>query len=69
MEWPTTILAGIGVLVVIPVYVFYWKGEAIRARSKFALSLEGERKARGHHVVSEREKAQTGHFEQSERKV
>ncbi|KAF8996092.1 MFS general substrate transporter [Hymenopellis radicata] len=69
LEWPSTILGCIGILVVIPVYIFYWNGPAIRERSKFALTLDSERKARGHHVASEREKAQTGHFEVAERKV
>jgi len=29
------------------IYVFYWKGPEIRARSKFALSLAEEREDRG----------------------
>lgn len=47
LEYATTILACIGVLVVVPIYVFYWNGPAIRARSKFATTLAHEREARG----------------------
>jgi hypothetical protein len=31
-------------LLMIPIYVFYFYGEWFRARSKFALSIAGERK-------------------------
>ena len=44
LEIPTTILAGIAILVTIPIYVFYWKGPAIRERSKFAQVLASDRK-------------------------
>ncbi|KAF7502696.1 hypothetical protein GJ744_005260 [Endocarpon pusillum] len=47
LEWPTTILAFLAILVTIPIYVFYWKGPAIRKRSKFAQVLASDRKARG----------------------
>lgn len=44
--WPSVMLAGFGFMVVVPVYVFYWRGAQIRARSKFAMGLavcgEGE---------------------------
>lgn len=43
LEWPTTILAIIALFVTIPVYVFYFKGEWFRERSKFAQTLKGER--------------------------
>jgi len=33
--------------VVIPIYVFYWKGPAIRDRSKFAKTLAEDRKKEG----------------------
>lgn len=40
---PTMILFGIGVLLCIPVYVFYFKGEWFRKRSPYACQLEQER--------------------------
>ncbi|ODM24317.1 hypothetical protein SI65_01975 [Aspergillus cristatus] len=43
LQWASTLLGCIGVLVMIPIYVFYWKGPAIRARSKFAQTLEADR--------------------------
>lgn len=47
LEWPTTILAALGVFVAIPVYLFYWKGPWIREKSKFAQTLASDRKAKG----------------------
>ncbi|KZP18400.1 hypothetical protein FIBSPDRAFT_1046268 [Athelia psychrophila] len=47
LEWASTLLACLAVVVVVPIYVFYWKGPAIRARSKFAQTLESDRRARG----------------------
>lgn len=44
-EYASTVLACLSVVVVIPVYIFYWKGPAIRAKSKFAESLAAENKA------------------------
>jgi hypothetical protein len=41
------LLAGLAFLVTIPIYVFYWKGPAIRARSKFAVRLASNRAAAG----------------------
>ncbi|KZT28798.1 sugar transporter [Neolentinus lepideus HHB14362 ss-1] len=35
-EWASTLLGFLGILVVIPVYIFYKEGPAIRARCKFA---------------------------------
>ncbi|KAM0543849.1 hypothetical protein ACHAPJ_012086 [Fusarium lateritium] len=46
-EYASTILAGAAVLVVIPIYVFYWKGPVIRDRSKFAKTLADDRKKEG----------------------
>jgi hypothetical protein len=40
LEYASTILACLAVLVTIPIYIVYKKGPAIRAKSKFALSLE-----------------------------
>lgn len=44
VEYATTILACLSCLVVIPIYVFYWKGPQVRERSKFAQSLAAIRK-------------------------
>lgn len=44
--WGSTLLAFLAILVVIPIYVVYWKGPTIRSRSKFALSLADEREAK-----------------------
>lgn len=43
--YPSVILACLAVLVIIPVYYFYFKGEHLRLKSKFAQELEiGRRK-------------------------
>ena len=47
LEYPSTILACLAFLVTIPIYVFYWKGPAIRERSKFAQTLASDKKASG----------------------
>ncbi|KAK7959244.1 sugar transporter [Apiospora aurea] len=47
VEYASTILAGLSVIVVVPIYVFYWKGPVIRDRSKFAKSLAEDRKKEG----------------------
>ncbi|KAL3435077.1 major facilitator superfamily domain-containing protein [Aspergillus tetrazonus] len=44
VEYASTVLACLSCLVVIPIYVFYWKGPQIRASSKFAQALEAENK-------------------------
>lgn len=46
LVYPSTILACLAVAVVIPIYVFYWKGPQIRLKSKFAQELEKARQAR-----------------------
>lgn len=43
LEWASTILAGISFVLVIAVYVIYWKGPALRARSPFAQQLQNAR--------------------------
>ncbi|KAJ5145161.1 MFS multidrug transporter [Penicillium atrosanguineum] len=43
VEYASTVLACLSCLVVLPIYLFYWKGPQIRARSKFAQSLVAER--------------------------
>jgi hypothetical protein len=39
LEWPSTILAVMGLGLMIPIYVFYHKGESFRESSKFASSM------------------------------
>ncbi|PGH23588.1 hypothetical protein AJ80_02368 [Polytolypa hystricis UAMH7299] len=46
LEWPSTILGAISFFVTIPIYIFYWKGPAIRQRSKFAQTIATDRKIR-----------------------
>lgn len=53
LQWGSTVLGGIAVVVALPIYVFYWKGPQIRARSKFAQTLAADKKARN--VVSDSE--------------
>ena len=43
LEWPTTILAILAFFVTIPIYVFYWKGQWFRERSKFAQTLASDK--------------------------
>lgn len=45
LEYASTILACLAFLVTIPIYIFYWKGPAIRAKSKFAEELASDRRA------------------------
>ncbi|EHY59688.1 hypothetical protein HRR83_001038 [Exophiala dermatitidis] len=44
LEYPSTILACLSVVVIVPIYIFYWKGEWFRDRSKFAQELSAGRK-------------------------
>ncbi|KIX01589.1 uncharacterized protein Z518_09315 [Rhinocladiella mackenziei CBS 650.93] len=44
LEYPSTVLACLSVVVIIPIYLFYWKGEWFRNRSKFAKELNAGRK-------------------------
>jgi hypothetical protein len=46
LVYPSTILACLAVLVIIPIYVFYWKGPQIRMKSRFAQELEIARRER-----------------------
>jgi hypothetical protein len=53
---PSLILGGIAFLVTIPIYVFYWKGPAIRERSKFAQHIATSRKVvKARRIQRERE--------------
>ncbi|BDD54757.1 hypothetical protein MAP00_000348 [Monascus purpureus] len=47
LQWASTLLGCLALLVAIPIYVFYWKGPQIREWSKFAQVLEADR-ARSH---------------------
>jgi len=54
LEYASTILACLSVLVIAPIYIFYRKGPQIRERSKFAQSLDTTRQKsakRRHSVV------------------
>jgi len=44
--YPTVILACLAVPIIVPIYVFYWKGPKLRLKSKFAMELEKARQAR-----------------------
>jgi len=48
LEYATTILFCISFVLVIAVYVIYWKGPVLRKRSPFAQALAGESKEEGH---------------------
>ena len=43
LEYPSTILACLSIVVIVPIYIFYWKGEWFRDRSKFAKELNAGR--------------------------
>jgi MFS family permease len=43
LQWASTLLGCVGFLVLIPIYVFYWNGPAIRTKSKFAQQLAADR--------------------------
>lgn len=43
LQWASTLLGCVGFLVMIPIYVFYWKGPEIRKKSKFAQELAADR--------------------------
>lgn len=53
VEYASTILACLAVVVTAPVYLIYWKGPWLREKSKFAESLAADRKTRGGHRVAE----------------
>lgn len=43
LQWASTILGCLAIIVAVPIYLFYWKGPAIRAKSKFAQTLAADR--------------------------
>ncbi len=60
LQWGTTLLAFLGLLLLPPIYFIYFKGAWLRERSKFAQSLASERKANKGLRVEEDEKAENG---------
>ena len=46
VQYASTLLACLAVVVTIPIYIVYWKGPEIRAKSKFAQSLDKTREER-----------------------
>ena len=66
LEYASTILACIGVVVCIPVYVFYFNGPYFRERSKFAQTLAAEREEHKHIVESVQRKATRGEVQHVE---
>ncbi|CAG7946315.1 unnamed protein product [Penicillium nalgiovense] len=52
VEYASTILACLSCLVVTPIYIFYWKGPQIRAKSKFASTLAADREQNNGRRVS-----------------
>ncbi|KAI9855314.1 MAG: hypothetical protein M1824_006164 [Vezdaea acicularis] len=66
LEWPTTILAVLALIVTIPIYIFYWKGPSIRAKSKFAQTLASDMKARGGRgSIAAKDAEQPSHVEEA----
>lgn len=65
LENASTVLACLAILVTIPIYIFYWKGPAIRERSKFAQTLASDRKGKGGpRASSAGKKAEAGYMEE-----
>lgn len=46
LQWASTLLGCLAILVALPLYLFYWKGPQIRERSKFAQTLAADRALR-----------------------
>lgn len=61
LAWASTLLGCLAVLVTIPIYVFYWKGPQIRARSKFAQTLASDKKTEGKQTQQEKLEKTAGH--------
>lgn len=76
LVYPSIILACLGILVVIPIYVFYWKGAQLRLKSPFAQELEiqrqkrmGRRSTTGQRGGQKPSAAQEKHVEQAKEKA
>jgi hypothetical protein len=70
LQYASTILACLAFLVTLPIYLVYWKGPEIRAKSKFAQSLDQTR----HQRDEKRRKSslaalETGPLAEKEKKV
>ena len=61
LEWASTLLAFLAILVAIPVYLFYFYGPILRERSKFAQTLAADRSKNAGRRADQDEKAETGH--------
>ena len=46
VQYASTVLSCLAVVVTIPIYIVYWKGPEIRAKSRFAQSLDKTREER-----------------------
>lgn len=66
LQWASTLLGCLALLVAIPIYVFYWKGPAIRAKSKFAQTLAADKKLREDFSDDEEEATELKATEQRE---
>lgn len=56
LEWASTLLAFLAILVALPIYAFYHYGHIIRDKSKFAQTLAADKKARGGKPVADASK-------------
>lgn len=64
LQWASTILGCLALLVAIPIYVFYWKGPEIRRKSKFAQTLAADRELRQERRASQRRMSELPREEQ-----
>lgn len=64
LQWASTILGCLALLVTIPIYVFYWKGPEIRRKSKFAQTLAADREIRQERRASLRRMSELASEEQ-----
>ena len=55
--YPSTILACLGIVVVIPIYIFYARGRTIRLKSRFAQQIENARQER---IAAKRKRSTRG---------
>lgn len=61
LQWANTFLGFVAILVALPVYIFYWKGPQIRAKSKFASTLAADKKLRKDKTLM--------HFDENEEEI
>lgn len=55
LSYASTLLGALAFMFTIPIYIFYWYGPQIRAKSKFACKLEEEKKVHDELVAKSRE--------------